>query len=284
MKLTLGYSPCPNDCFIFDALIHNKIDTEGLSFEVELGDVETLNQKALKGELDITKLSFHAYAYVLDKYILLRAGSALGFNCGPLLIEKQSPANRELRNGLPVLDSDLKIAIPGKMTTANFLFSLAYPHLKNKTEMVFSDIEEAVLSGKVDAGLIIHENRFTYEQKGLKKIIDLGEFWDSLIHAPIPLGGIVIKRDLDASIQQKVNRLIRKSVEYAFTNPESSMPYVKEHAQEMSEDVMKKHINLYVNSFSVELGNEGEKAVKLMFDKAKETGLFNSTQIDLIIV
>ncbi|MCE3227594.1 MAG: 1,4-dihydroxy-6-naphthoate synthase [Bacteroidetes bacterium] len=283
MKLTLGYSPCPNDCFIFDALIHKKIDTEGLEFDVELGDVETLNQKALKGELDITKLSFHAYAYVLDRYILLRAGSALGFNCGPLLISRSTFNVQRSTNGIPELSNDLKVAIPGKMTTANFLFSLAYPHLKNKIEMVFSDIEDAVLSGKVDAGLIIHENRFTYEQKGLKKIIDLGEYWDSLIHAPIPLGGIVIKRNLDAELQQKVNLLIRKSVEFAFANPESSMPYVKEHAQEMSEEVMKKHIALYVNKFSVDLGEEGSKAVKLMFKKASDAGLFNTGMEKLMI-
>lgn len=161
MKLSLGYSPCPNDCFIFDALLHGKIDTEGIEVEVQLEDVETLNRKALKGELDITKLSFHAYGYVLQHYILLRAGSALGFNCGPLLVE----------NGKWHKDKvgDMKVAIPGKMTTANFLLSLAYPQLKNKIEFVFSDIEDAVLRGDVNAGLIIHENRFTYEQKGLKK-------------------------------------------------------------------------------------------------------------------
>ncbi|MCE3259145.1 MAG: 1,4-dihydroxy-6-naphthoate synthase [Bacteroidetes bacterium] len=284
MKLTLGYSPCPNDCFIFDALVHKKIDTEGIDFDVLLGDVETLNQKALKGELDITKLSFHAYAYVLDKYILMRAGSALGFNCGPLLIRRPDFSLPDvIADGLPALSEKTKIAIPGKMTTANFLLSLAYPHLKNKIEMTFSDIEDAVITGKVDAGLIIHENRFTYEQKGLKKIIDLGEYWDSLIHAPIPLGGIVIRRDFDDSLQQKVNRLIRKSVEYAFANPESSMPYVKEHAQEMSEEVMKKHIELYVNKFSIDLGEEGTKAVHLMFKKAGDSGLFATEETSLII-
>jgi 1,4-dihydroxy-6-naphthoate synthase len=275
MQLSLGYSPCPNDCFIFDALVHHKIDTEGLEFNVSLDDVETLNQKALRGELDITKLSFHAYAYVMKEYILLRAGSALGFNCGPLLVEN---GKWEMENV-----NEMKIAIPGKMTTANFLLSLAYPGLKNKVEMVFSDIEDAVLSGKVNAGLLIHENRFTYEQKGLKKIVDLGEFWDSLIHAPIPLGGIAIKRSFDESLIQKVNRVIRKSVEFAFANPESSMPYVKAHAQEMSEEVMKKHIKLYVNKFSVDLGNEGRKAVELMFNKARESGLFDFGNENLII-
>lgn len=275
MKLTLGYSPCPNDCFIFDALLHKKIDTEGLDFEVRHEDVETLNRMALEGRLDITKLSFHAYAYVLQHYILLRAGSALGFNCGPLLIE-----NGQWKAGqVPAM----KVAIPGKMTTANFLLSLAFPQLKNKIEYVFSGIEDAVLRGEVDAGLIIHENRFTYEQKGLKKVMDLGEYWDALIHAPIPLGGIVIKRNLEPALQQKVNRLIRKSVKYAFDNPESSMPYVREHAQAMSEEVMKKHIALYVNDFSIDLGELGINAIQLMFDKAKETDLFNIGNAQLII-
>ena len=187
MKLTLGYSPCPNDCFIFDALVHKKIDTLGLDFEVILADVETLNRNAISGQLDVTKLSFHAYAYALDKYILLRAGSALGFNCGPLLIKRKGSL---LKNS-----TEWKVAIPGKLTTANFLLSLAYPQVKNKIEMVFSDIENAVLTGEVDAGLIIHENRFTYSDKGLEKIMDLGEYWDSLINAPIPLGGIAIKRN-----------------------------------------------------------------------------------------
>lgn len=273
--LSLGFSPCPNDCFIFDALIHNKIDTEGLNFKVELQDVETLNKKALNGELDITKLSFHAYAYVLNNYILLRAGSALGFNCGPILIQNSKLKVKDL--------DDCKIAIPGKLTTANFLLSLAYPNLKNKIEYVFSDIENAILSGEVDAGLIIHENRFTYEEKGLKKIIDLGEYWESLIHAPIPLGGIVIKRIFDAELQQKVNRLIKKSVEFAFANPQSCMPYVKAHAQEMSEDVMQKHINLYVNNFSIDLGDTGTNAVKLLFNKAEELRLIDSNNTKLII-
>lgn len=276
MKLTIGYSPCPNDCFIFDALIHGKIDTEGLQFEVLLEDVETLNKKALKGELDITKLSYHAFAYVLENYILLRSGSALGFNCGPLLIQ-------DARRTMKDLNSNSKIAIPGKLTTANLLLSIAYPNLTNKVEYLFSDIENAVLSGEVDAGLIIHENRFTYQDRGLKKIMDLGEFWDSLIHAPIPLGGIVIKRNLSNDLQQKVNRLIKKSVGYAFENPESSMAYVKEHAQEMSVEVMKKHIALYVNDFSIDLGETGINAVQLLFNKAKELNLFKFNNEKIVI-
>lgn len=276
MKLSLAFSPCPNDCFIFDAIVNKKIDTEGLEFEIVLGDVELLNQMALRSEMDITKLSFHAYSYVMDNYILLRSGSALGFNCGPLLIQ---------RSGVQTTKKveEMKVAIPGKMTTANFLLSLAYPGLSNKVEYLFSDIEGAVLSGEVDAGLIIHENRFTYEQKGLKKIIDLGEYWDSLIHAPIPLGGIVIRRDMDVNLQQKVNRVIRKSIEYAFKYPEGAMPYIRKNAQEMDEEVMKKHIALYVNQFSVDLGTEGKKAIDLMFAKARELKLIPGDSKKLII-
>lgn len=275
--ITLGFSPCPNDCFIFDALIHKRIDTEGIDFEIKMEDVETLNRWAVEGKLDITKLSFHAFAYLTDVYQLLHAGSALGFNCGPLLISK-----REI-NIEDVKSDKLKIAIPGKLTTANFLLSLAFPAAVNKTELVFSEIENAVLSGEFDAGLIIHENRFTYEQKGLKKIIDLGEYWESLIHAPIPLGGIVIKRNLPDELKHKIDRLIKKSVEYAFANPLASKDFVKCHAQEMDETVMQKHIDLYVNQYSVELGELGEQAVELMMNKAKELQLIRDIREDLFV-
>lgn len=287
MKLTLGFSPCPNDCFIFDAMVHDKIDTEGLEFDVVMEDVETLNQRALKSELDITKLSFHAFLYVQEKYILLKSGSALGFNCGPLLVERAEFSVERKNNSIPsTLNSQLptsRIAIPGKNTTANFLLSLAFPEMKNKTEVLFSEIEQAVLDGKYDAGLIIHESRFTYEQKGLKKIIDLGEFWESLIHAPIPLGGIVAKRSFDNDLLQKINRVIKKSVEYAFANTSEVMPYVKQHAREMSEEVVKKHIDLYVNEFSINLGETGTKAINLLFNKAKEIGLVKNITEPYII-
>jgi 1,4-dihydroxy-6-naphthoate synthase len=286
MKLTLGFSPCPNDCFIFDAMVHGKIDTEGLEFEVVMEDVEALNQRAFKSELDITKLSFHAFLYVQQSYILLKSGSALGFNCGPLLVGSSEFVVRRLQENLSKLrttNAELRIAIPGKNTTANFLLSLAYPEMKNKTEVLFSEIEQSVLEGKFDAGLIIHESRFTYEQKGLKKIMDLGEFWESLIHAPIPLGGIVVRRNFDNYLQQKINRIIRKSVEYAYANTAYVMPYVKQHAQEMSEEVMKKHIDLYVNEYSIDLGETGIQAVNLLFNKANEIGLIGKTAEELII-
>lgn len=280
-SITLGFSPCPNDCFIFDAMLHGKIDTEGLEFKVFMEDVETLNQKAFRGELDVTKLSYHAYAHLVKNYQLLNAGSALGNNCGPLLISKNN--NPEKISALRSPDSQLKIAIPGKYTTANFLLSLAYPEATNKIEMVFSQIEDAVLSGKVDAGLIIHENRFTYEQKGLKKIIDLGEYWETLAKAPIPLGGIVIKRNFPDELKKKFDRVLRKSVEYAFANPKSSLNFVKANAQEMSEEVMYKHIDLYVNKYSVDLGAEGKRAVNLLFDKAQDLGVIDKIEEDIFL-
>ena len=259
MKLSLGFSPCPNDTFIFDAIIHHKIDTEGLTFEVTFDDVETLNQKAFNNHLDITKLSYHAYAYAINHYVLLDAGSALGFGVGPLLIAKEA---------LNVENKDLLVGIPGKYTTANFLLSLAYPHLQKKKELVFSDIEQQLLNNQLDLGLIIHENRFTYQDKGLHKIIDLGEYWEKETNCAIPLGGIVIKRSLPIAIQHQVNRLIKKSVEYAFANPKSALPFIREHAQEMDEKVMYQHIDLYVNKYSIDLGLEGKKAIRTMFDKA----------------
>jgi 1,4-dihydroxy-6-naphthoate synthase len=269
MKLSLGFSPCPNDTFIFDALIHHKIDTEGLEFEVFFDDVETLNQKALKGQLDISKLSFHAFAHVVDQYALLDSGSALGFGVGPLLICKDerflNPENLEQLNPT--------IAIPGLLTTANFLLGIAYPNLQNKVLKVFSDIEHSLLTGQIDLGLIIHENRFTYAEKGLKKIVDLGSFWENLTGCAIPLGGIVINRNIDAEVQHKVNRVLRRSVEYAFANPKSGLDFIRLHAQEMEEAVMYKHIELYVNQYSLDLGTAGRKAIDILFEMAVEKGL-----------
>ena len=271
MKLTLGFSPCPNDTFIFDALIHHKIDTEGLEFEVFYDDVETLNQKAFRGELDITKLSYHAFAYVASHYVLLDAGSALGFGVGPMLICKDNP--EKLLSNLKSQISNLKVGIPGKYTTANFLLGLAFPQATNKVELLFSDIEDAVLDGRIDVGLIIHENRFTYQDKGLKKIIDLGDYWEQLTGCAIPLGGIVANRNLPSAIQHKINRVLRKSVEFAFANPKSGLEFIRQHAQEMSEEEMYKHIELYVNKYSIDLGEEGKKAIKLLFDTALEKGV-----------
>lgn len=272
MKLTLGFSPCPNDTFIFDALIHHKIDTEGLTFDVSYHDVETLNQKAMQGELAITKLSFSAFAHVVNQYALLNAGSALGFGVGPLLICKEENLAHIL-NQLQAANYNLKTGIPGKYTTANFLLSIAYPQLEHKVEMVFNEIESALLADKIALGLIIHENRFTYQEKGLAKIIDLGEYWEKLTGCAIPLGGIVINRNIETEIQQKVNRLIKQSVAYAFANPQSGIDFIRQHAQEMSEEVMYKHIELYVNKHSLDLGIEGRNAIDKLFSIAIEMGV-----------
>ncbi|MDN3509775.1 MAG: 1,4-dihydroxy-6-naphthoate synthase [Candidatus Jettenia sp.] len=275
MRLTLGFSPCPNDTFIFDALVNKKIDTEGLSFVLTIADVEKLNKLAFQHSLDITKVSYYAYACLMQDYIVLDAGSALGNNCGPLLISKPENQNSKIEG--------LTIAIPGKYTTANFLLSLAFPEAMNKIEMLFSDIENAILQNNVDAGLIIHENRFTYQDKGLIKIIDLGEYWEAKTGLPIPLGGIVIKRSLPSAISQKVNRVLRKSVKYALANPASSREYVRQYAQEMAENVRKQHIQLYVNNYSISLGNTGRNAVKTLFEWAQKNTLIAKTMKDIFL-
>jgi 1,4-dihydroxy-6-naphthoate synthase len=277
MKLTLAFSPCPNDCFMFDAMVHGRIDVEGLEFDVRLADVEALNTSAFTGGVDITKLSFHAYAYCAGSYVLLDAGSALGRNCGPLLISRRPITVDEAAAGR------LRIAIPGKYTTANFLLSLAFPRATDKSECLFSDIEGGVLDGRFDAGLIIHENRFTYADRGLKKIIDLGEFWESETGAAIPLGGIVISRRLPADVRERVNRVMRRSVEYAFANRDASLPFVRAHAQAMSDDVMYKHIDLYVNDYSVDLGVDGRRAVEVLFERARASGVIPEMKEDLFL-
>ncbi len=255
MKFTLGFSPCPNDTFIFDALVNKKIDTKGLEFDVVLEDVQTLNQWALQDKLDFSKISYGVLPLVLDNYFLLNSGGALGKGVGPLLITKQGTFDSRLTT------SDFSVAIPGKNTTAHLLFSLACPNVKNKQFMVFHEIEDAVLSGNVDAGVIIHENRFTYQDKGLQKIVDLGEYWEQQLQVPIPLGGIVANKKIDTEISSKVDGLIKKSLEYAFANYPLITDYVKQHSQEMSEAVMKQHIDLYVNNYSIGLGDDGRKAV-----------------------
>lgn len=275
MKISLGFSPCPNDTFIFDALVHEKVDLEGLSFDIVLADVEALNQMAFAGQLDATKLSYHAFGHLLGQYALLNAGSALGNNCGPLLIARQTLTEDEILEG--------PIAIPGKYTTANFLLGLAYPQAQNKVEMLFSEIEQAVLNGKVKGGLIIHENRFTYQQKGLVKICDLGEFWESTTGKPIPLGGIVVRRDLPDEVKQRLDRVLARSVAYALDHPDSPLDYVRQHAQEMDTEVMYAHIRLYVNEFTRNLGAEGRAAIQTMFDMAKAKGILEVADVEVFV-
>lgn len=257
MRLTLGFSPCPNDTFIFDALVNGKIDTEGLEFDVLLEDVQTLNEWALAGKLDISKISYGVWPLLQQQYNLLESGGALGKGVGPLLIAKNPIEN--------ISDVDrLSIAVPGINTTAHMLFSMAFPNAQQKQFMVFHEIEQAVLDGKVDAGVIIHENRFTYQDRGLVKLMDLGENWEQSLQCPIPLGGIVMRNDFEPSLREKINGFIKASVEYAFANYPTLAPYVREHAQEMSEAVMRQHIDLYVNNFCIGLGSDGHKAVNAL--------------------
>jgi 1,4-dihydroxy-6-naphthoate synthase len=252
MKLTLGFSPCPNDTFIFDALVNKKIDAGGLEFDVVLEDVQTLNQWALQGKLAITKLSYGVLPLVLNQYVLLNSGSALGRGVGPLLIKNKKRIDENV--------NDCVIAVPGENTTAHLLFSLAYPEAKNKVFLRYDEIEDFVLSDN-GLGVIIHENRFTYEAKGLQKIIDLGDYWEKQTDSAIPLGGIVINRSVETAVQHQVDQLIRKSIEYAFSHYPELNDYIRSHAQEMSEDVMRKHIDLYVNEYSIDLTAAGKDAV-----------------------
>ncbi len=254
MHFTLGFSPCPNDTFIFDALVNQKIDTEGFTFEVLLEDVQTLNEWAKSEKLNISKISYGVLPIVQQNYSLLNSGGALGKGVGPLLISREPIDDLQKVN-------NMKIAVPGFNTTAHLLFSMAFPNAKNKEFLVFHEIESAVLSGEVDAGVIIHENRFTYLDKGLIKLMDLGAYWEEQLDCPIPLGGIIMQNKFDEATRSKIESLIRRSVEYAFENYPQITDYVRCHAQEMSESVMRQHIDLYVNNFSIDLGIEGRKAV-----------------------
>jgi 1,4-dihydroxy-6-naphthoate synthase len=265
MKLTLGFSPCPNDTFIFDAMVNGKIDTKGLEFECKMEDVETLNQWAILGELDITKLSYNTFLRTVGQYALLHSGSALGKGVGPLLIAKSS---------LPLTDSkNYRIAIPGMNTTANLLLSLALPEAKNKTEVLFSEIEQAVLDGQYDAGLIIHESRFTYQQKGLLKLMDLGDWWEHEMNAAIPLGGIVMKRSFSKELITTVDSVLKASIAYAWKYYPALTPFVTQNSQEMEEYVMRQHIELYVNEYTTDLGEGGRNAIITLFNKAHAAGI-----------
>ncbi len=271
MKLTLGFSPCPNDTFIFDAMVNGKIDTKGLQFDYVMEDVETLNRWAEEGKLDVTKLSYNAFLKTVDQYALLHSGSALGKGVGPLLIANTS---LDLNN-----IAQYKIAIPGFNTTANLLLSLAFPQAKNKTEVIFSGIEDAVLNGEYDAGLIIHESRFTYAAKGLTKLIDLGDWWEQEVNAAIPLGGIVARRSFDKELLATIDSVIKESVLYSWKHYPELSSFVTENAQEMEEAVMRQHINLYVNEYTTDLGETGRTAIQTLFDKAKKGGLLQANHL-----
>lgn len=273
-KISIGFSPCPNDTFIFDALVHRKIDTEGLVFEVHMADVEALNQQAFQEHLDVTKLSYHAYLHLLDSYVMLDSGSALGNNCGPLLIKNKADQN-------PVEAS--LIAIPGVFTTANFLLNYAFPKLQNKKVYLFSEIESALKNKEACAGLIIHENRFTYAERGFEKVMDLGLYWEQHTEMPIPLGGIAVKRNIDKALQLKIQKLIRKSVEFAFRNPKESKIFITDNAQEMNLEIVQKHIDLYVNSYSHSLGEKGRSAIEHMYNFSVKNNIILPSNSSLFV-
>jgi 1,4-dihydroxy-6-naphthoate synthase len=251
--IRLAFSPCPNDTFIFDAIVHKKIDLEDLEFEFDMADIEELNRRVLKESPDMIKISYSTYLQVFLNYALLDAGSAFGFGNGPVVVSKTLLHLNQLRNH--------KVAIPGEHTTAHFLFRIAFPAAQRKSFMHFSKIEESVLKGECGAGVIIHEGRFTYERKGLIKIMDLGEFWQNLTGTPVPLGCIVVRKELGLEMTAKLNRVMRRSVEYALANRDDVMPFVRKNAKEMEKDIMVQHINFYVNDLTLDLGDTGKKAI-----------------------
>lgn len=264
VELSLGYSPCPNDTFLFHALAHGRVSAPGVSFRERLEDVETLNRLAQAGALDVTKVSYGAVPFLLEEYVLLRSGGALGRGCGPLLVAREPLSPEDLRGA--------RIAIPGRRTTANLLLRLFGPELRAGEERVYSDIMPAVERGEVDAGLIIHESRFTYRDHGLVRVVDLGEWWEGATGLPIPLGGIVARRTLGEERIHEIEAAISRSVEAAFREPSASAGYVREHAHEMDPEVTRQHIELYVNSFSRALGEEGERAVRELLSRAADAG------------
>ncbi|MBN1187409.1 MAG: 1,4-dihydroxy-6-naphthoate synthase [Bacteroidales bacterium] len=275
MKLTLGFSPCPNDTFIFDALVNKKIDAGEFEFKTIIEDVEQLNQKVIENEPDISKISFAVYPQISSAYKILSSGCALGINNGPLIISKKKIYPDEI--------PDVKIAIPGTHTTANLLLSIAYPRAKKKFEYLFSDIEDAILANEVDAGVIIHETRFTYQKKGLLKILDLGEFWQKATNGPLPLGGIVIRRSVNINTQRSVELLIKKSVQFALQKPISSLPFIKNYSAELDEDIISQHISLYVNEYSADMGKAGQEAIVRLFKEGSQAGCFTMPENDIFV-
>jgi 1,4-dihydroxy-6-naphthoate synthase len=272
--LTIGYSPCPNDTFIFYALIHGKVKVPGVEFREQLEDVETLNRMALEGKLDLTKISYHALGHLREQYALLRSGGALGRGCGPLIVARPGTELADLKKG--------SVAVPGKLTTAYLLLRLFDPTIERVKVMPFDRIMGAVSKGEVIAGLIIHESRFTYPLYKLDKLLDLGEWWEQHSGLPIPLGGILGKRSLGRDMLLAVEEGIRLSVQYAHAHTDEVMGYCRRHSQEMDTAVMKSHINLYVNDFSLDLGEEGLKAVRRLFAEAEASGVFPHSSMPLL--
>lgn len=274
-QLSLGYSPCPNDTFIFYALVHGKIPCGELCFRERLEDVETLNRLALAQQLDLTKISYHALGHLRDNYALLRSGGALGRGCGPLVVAPEAIAMDALRGK--------KIAIPGRLTTANLLLQLYGEGFDNLLILPFHEIMPAVCAGVADAGVIIHESRFTFQQHGLHQVLDLGQWWEDDSGCPIPLGGILARRELGSALIGQIDRALRASVEYAFANPQQPRDYIKQHAQELEDEVVRSHIALYVNDFSLDLGAAGIEAIETLFARAEARGIIPPSELPLFV-
>jgi 1,4-dihydroxy-6-naphthoate synthase len=279
-NISIGYSPCPNDTFIFYALVHGKIDTEDFIFKETLLDVETLNRLALSSNLDVTKISYHAFGFLRKDYCLLRSGSAMGRGCGPMIVSKEGNELEDLKGK--------RIAIPGKLTTANLLLQLFASDSgippSSLVEMPFHKIMDSVSKGHVEAGLLIHEGRFTYHLHGLRKVIDLGEWWENATGLPLPLGGILAKKDLGKDVIKKVDSLIRKSIEYSLSHRDEPRVYMKQHSQELEDQVIEQHINLYVNNYSLDIGEEGLSAIRELLRKAEMKGILKESGDDLLCV
>ncbi len=272
--LSLGYSPCPNDTFIFYGLVHRTVDTEDIVFHEILDDVETLNRKALDGALDMTKVSYHALGHLRDRYYLLRSGGALGKGCGPLVIAREECTMKQLRGR--------KIAIPGLLTTAFLLLQIFDPSLKDHAvPMPFDRIIGSVASGAIDAGLIIHESRFTYQRAGLRKVLDLGEWWEEETGLLIPLGGILARKDLGGTLANRIDCMLKKSIEYAFSHKDETRSYIRKHAQEIEDGVIEQHIGLYVNDYSLDIGDKGEEAVEELLRRAVASGIIKKSSAPL---
>lgn len=274
-RLSLGYSPCPNDTYIFHALIHGLIPCGDLTFNERLEDVETLNQLALQGILDLTKISFHAFGHLRDRYVLLRSGAALGRGCGPLIVAAGNLSLEQLKGKT--------IAIPGRLTTANLLLQLYFGGADKLLILPFDQIIDAVRQGRAAAGVIIHESRFTYQQYGLEQMLDLGQWWEEETGHPIPLGGILAKRSLGEERIRQVDQALRSSIEYARSHPQAATSYIRQHAQELEDTVIRQHIDLYVNDYSIDLGEDGLAAINCLLAKAEQIGIIATTDLPLTI-
>jgi 1,4-dihydroxy-6-naphthoate synthase len=269
MKLSIAISPCPNDTFIFYGLICGKIKIPGVDFDFHFMDIEELNLGAINQQYDVCKISFALAPEIANNYDMLTAGSALGLGCGPILITPHPLPYQLLENN--------RIAVPGKHTTAFFLFNHFYPQHKNITQILFSTIEEQLQKNKFDAGVIIHESRFTFKEKELSQLVDFGELWTSKYNLPIPLGGIAISTIIGNELKSLVNLAIRQSIEYAYQNKTETLTFCSKYAQEMSPKVMLEHINLYVNQYSVNLGDDGKAAIVKLFDTKTNKNSCNFT-------